>query len=168
MGPVEDADLALRGNVLGDPPQVVVAGLEGAGDLEVGHRAALRVERRHHVAQGAVLAGCIDPLEDHEDRVLRLRPQPILQAGQADETVGELLVRRSLRVTVGVRRIDRSQADLRAGLHPELVAQAAFGHRWLLKLRRGPSWARQGRSWLRGSYTRPARMAVSPGEEPPA
>ena len=62
--------------------------LLGRRRLEAGDRAALRVEGGHHAADGAVLAGGVDALQDHQHLVLVLGPEPILQVGQAFEVLG--------------------------------------------------------------------------------
>ena len=41
----------------------------GAGVLETEHLAALRIDARHHVLDGAVLAGCVHGLKDQQQCV---------------------------------------------------------------------------------------------------
>ena len=123
MRSVEDADLALPRDVLVDAPQVVVGELLGRRDLERGDRAALRVERLHHLVDRAVLAGGIDPLEHDEHRALRLRPQAILEVAQALHCCCVSSSAEALSWPVGRARIEPSEADARTGLDPEGVAQ---------------------------------------------
>ena len=103
---VEDPDLALARRVPVDPPQEVVAELLRGRDLERRDRAALRVECLHDLGDRAVLACGIDALEHDEDRVLRLRPHPVLEAPQALHLVERRRHRRLLVV-----------AERRAGIH---------------------------------------------------
>ena len=123
VGPVEDRDLALARRPLVDAPQVVVGELDRRRHLERRHGAAHRVERAHHVLDRAVLAGRVDPLEDDQDRVLLLGPEPVLEVGQAVEALLELAAGRRLVAAVGRAGVDVGEADLRAGLDPEELAE---------------------------------------------
>ncbi len=85
----------------------------------------------------AVLARRVDPLQDDQDRMLGLGPQPVLEPGQPGQAVGQLLLGVRLRVAVRLGRVDPVELDLRPGLDPEEVAQALFGHGHFLGLRAG-------------------------------
>ncbi len=138
MGAVEDRDLALARRPLVGAPQVIVGELDLGRDLERGHCAAHRVERAHQVAHRPVLAGGVDALEHDQDRVLLLRPEPVLEAGQPIEALLELTGRRRFLAAVGPARIDGGQADLRAGLHlQELTQGRGSGRAHSLDLERG-------------------------------
>ena len=69
IGPVEDADAAALGKAQVGAPEKVVLELGGAGLLEAGNVAALRVDAAHHVADGAVFAGGVHALEDEQKRI---------------------------------------------------------------------------------------------------
>ena len=129
VGAVEDADLALARDAPVDAPEVVVGELLGRRDLERGDGTALRVERAHHVAERAVLAGGVDSLEDDEDLMLALGPEPVLEIRQPGEAGLELLGRGVLRPPVGRRRIDLRQVDARARTDAEGGAQVGGGRR---------------------------------------
>src|SRR5262249_36766070 len=60
-----------------------------------------------------------------QDGAALARPEPLLEAHQPLEAVCQLLVRRVLRVAVGVGRIDLREADLGAGLDPECLEQCS-------------------------------------------
>jgi hypothetical protein len=122
---VEDADLALARNLLVDPPQVVVRELLRCRHLERGDNAALRVERLHHLLDGAVLARRVDALEHDQHRSLGLCPEAILKIGQARQLPRRLDLCIVLVPPVLVRRIDRRQVDLGSRFDAQLIAQTA-------------------------------------------
>jgi hypothetical protein len=128
---IEDGDLALAGRSLVHAPEEVVSRLDRCGHLERRDHATHRVERAHHVLDRAVLARRIDPLEDDENPLTSLGPDPILETRQSGEARIELLRRGRLRVAVDRRRIDRGEIDARAGVDAESVAKAGgrSGHR---------------------------------------
>ena len=100
----------------GDEGRKAVTELLRRWDLERRDRAALRVERLHHLGDRPVLAGRVDALEDDQDRTLRFRPEPILEGPQ------------SLHLAHGRRDRGRLVAAVRrAGIHPfETDARAWF------------------------------------------
>jgi len=63
---VEDADAPALRQVARGAPQEVVLQFRLARVLEAEHLAALRIDARHHVLDGAVLAGRIHGLEDQQ------------------------------------------------------------------------------------------------------
>ncbi len=120
---VEDPDLALARDRLVHPPQVVVGQLVAARDLEAGDRAPLRVEGLHHLVDRPVLAGGIDALEDHEHRVLRLGPEPVLQLAEPHELLRGRLGRRGLVAPVGSGGVELLEVDAGAGSDAQRVSQ---------------------------------------------
>src|SRR5262245_42182422 len=66
VGAVEDADPAALGEAPHVSPHEVVVELLRGGLLEGEHLAALRIDARHHVLDGAVLAGRVHGLEDEQ------------------------------------------------------------------------------------------------------
>ncbi len=101
----------LPGHLLVDAPQVVVGQLLRRWHLEGRNDAALRVERLHHLLDGAVLAGGIDALQDDQHRSLRLGPEAILQVGQPLELLRGGFLGGSFLPAPGGRRIDLRQVD---------------------------------------------------------
>lgn len=83
MRPVEDPDLAASGQRELRAPEEVVSELEPTGLLERGHRHALGVDPPHDVPDRPILAGGIEALEDHEQRVLAFRVEPVLELSEA-------------------------------------------------------------------------------------
>jgi hypothetical protein len=69
MGPVEDADPAPPGQGALVPPEKVVVQLFGGGLFEGMNLHCLRVDAAHHVLDGAVLAGRVEPLQDEEHAI---------------------------------------------------------------------------------------------------
>ena len=82
VGAVPDADLAARGTPRVHPPQVVVREVGRARLREVLDPAAMRVEPREDMPDGAVLAGGVGALQHHEQAAAALGPQPVLQVAQ--------------------------------------------------------------------------------------
>jgi hypothetical protein len=56
IGPVEDADPPAFRKVAGGAPEKIVLQFAGAGMLEAEDLAALRIDTRHHVPDGAVVS----------------------------------------------------------------------------------------------------------------
>ena len=63
---IEDADAAAFRQVLEGPPEKVVVEVLGAGLLERRHLAALGVDARHDVLDGAVFAGGVQRLKNQQ------------------------------------------------------------------------------------------------------
>ena len=82
MRPIEDADLSSCGKFAGVPPEIVVRVFLVGGDLETGHVHALRVHAAHHVTDGAVLTGAVDPLQAQQHAVRILSRQATLVRGE--------------------------------------------------------------------------------------
>ena len=85
--------------------------LFGRGHLEARHRAALWVERGHDLADRAVLAGRVDPLQDHEHGTLLLRPEPFLELGEAVEQPVDGVLAALLVEPVGGTGVDLRQVE---------------------------------------------------------
>ena len=79
VGTIEDADASMGGYGSMHPPQEVVREFQTARRLEALHIEALRAHTAGKHADRAVLAGGVDPLQDDDDRPLRLREQPVGQ-----------------------------------------------------------------------------------------
>ena len=92
VGAIEDADPAPLGQLPRRIPQEVVVQLLGAGVLETEHLAALGIDARHHVLDGAVLAGRIHRLENQQQRVTVGRVQHVLLGAQLDDVFREELL----------------------------------------------------------------------------
>ena len=109
--------------------------LLGGRDLEADDVAALRVEGAHDVSDGAVLAGRVDALEDDQDRVIAVRPEPLLEVGQAVDAPGQLApARRPSGGRTSPADPMLARSHLRAGLDEEpLTERRRVGHRrsWL-------------------------------------
>jgi len=99
---VPDADLS-PGRARGvTPPQVVVHLLDSGRDLEVGHLHTGRIHSGHDVADQAVLARRIAPLQHDEKTLLGLGEETVLQSRHLSENLGELSFGRILLPTEGV------------------------------------------------------------------
>ena len=92
VGAVEDTDVAAGWQPARIAPQVVVVELLGRGHLEGVDLDALRVDTAHDVADGAVLAGSIDGLDDHQQAVGVLGGQARLVLGQQLDALGQELL----------------------------------------------------------------------------
>ena len=86
---VEDADVAARRQGAVGAPKEVVCQFLGSRRLEAGHLHALRVHARHHVLDGAVLAGGVHRLEHAQHRPFVLRVEPLLQCGEPMHVAGD-------------------------------------------------------------------------------
>jgi hypothetical protein len=92
VAPIEDADAAAFGEGLETAPEVVVIEFLAGRHLEGEYLAALRVDARHHVLDGAVLARGIHGLEDEEHGPTVLRVEHILKLGERGDAGGEGLL----------------------------------------------------------------------------
>ena len=61
---VEDADAAALGQTARGAPEEIMFQLFGAGLLEAGDFASLRIDSGHDVAYGAIFTGSVHALED--------------------------------------------------------------------------------------------------------
>ena len=75
---VEDPDLAAFRQHPGTTPEKIVLQLLRAWMFETEDLAALRVDARHHMLDGAVFSGGVHRLEDQQDRVAVARVQQLL------------------------------------------------------------------------------------------
>src|SRR6185503_19284688 len=108
-------------------PEVVVVELLGRRLLEGEHLAPLGIHARHHVLDGAVLAGGVHGLEDQEQRPAVVRVEPLLQIAQALDALDEALLGVLLGLEArGVGGIAVLQLELAVRVDPELLET---GHR---------------------------------------
>ena len=98
---VEDADPAALGQRPRVPPEEVVIELLGRGLLEAEDLAALGIDARHDVLDGAVLAGGVHRLEDDQDRPGIGGVEPILGLGQLGDVLGERFLGELLPLLLG-------------------------------------------------------------------
>jgi hypothetical protein len=97
VGAVEDGDLAAARQLALAAPQEVVGELLGRRRLERADHHALRVQAVHDVADHAVLARCVQSLDDDDQAVGLLRGQPVLALGEQLHALRERSLRRALR-----------------------------------------------------------------------
>ena len=81
------------------------------------------MEAGHDVLDRAVLAGRVHPLEDDEDPSPALRPEALLELGEAADVGGDLGRRAVLVVAEGRAGVERADVHLRAGANDEAVAE---------------------------------------------
>jgi hypothetical protein len=109
---VEDADAPAFGQALDVAPHEVVVEVFPRGLLEREHLASLRIDARHHVLDGAVLAGRIHRLEQKQQGPAVLRVGHVLlfrePLGAASEKFGRLALAQLQ--AAGVSRIDAVEA----------------------------------------------------------
>ena len=122
IGAVEDADAAaLRQRLRGAPEKIVVQ-FGRARVLEAEHLAALRIDARHHVADGAVLAGGVHGLKDQQQGIAVGRVEQTLQRAELLDLLWEELAVCLLRL---VRRLHQRrpllQVDLFLRRHAEVL-----------------------------------------------
>ncbi len=82
VGAVEDADPPAFGQIARRAPEKVVLQLRGAGMLEAEDLAALRIDARHHVPDGAVFSGRVHRLKDQQQGIAVGRVVQLLQGAQ--------------------------------------------------------------------------------------
>lgn len=82
IGSVEDGDGAAFRQVLMAAPEVVVIQFLGGWDFERGYFDTLWIETAHDVFDGAILAGSIHRLQDHQDTKLVVSVENILELDQ--------------------------------------------------------------------------------------
>ena len=122
VGAVEDPDPPAFGKPARRAPEKVVLQLLGGRLLEAEDLAALRIDPRHDVADGAILAGRVHPLQDQQQGIAVGRVVQALQGVQClDVCAQELLI-------LLLRPIDRLHArrpflevDLVSGPYPEVL-----------------------------------------------
>ena len=93
VGAVEDADLAAFRQTTGGAPQEIMLQFRGARVFEAEHLAALRIDPRHHVPDGAVLAGSVHRLKDQQQRIAVGRVVKTLQRAQLLHLFSEAVLR---------------------------------------------------------------------------
>lgn len=95
---VENADAPAFGQVARGAPEEIVLQFLRARVLEAEHLAALGVDARHHVADGAVLAGGVHRLEDHQQGVAVRGVEQALLVAQLIDLVLQQFAGRLLRL----------------------------------------------------------------------
>ena len=165
VGSVEDADAAPCRHPAGHAPEEVVVEILGRRLLERGDLAPLRVDPGHDVLDGAVLAGGVEGLEDHEQRPGVAGPQELLLPGDLGPGLLEVLLGPLLGVlSVQVRellaafpaRVALGQVGRAARLDHQPVQDGAGDRHGLL-----PECGWIG-GWVGGFFLRPA-AEVEPG-----
>src|ERR1700690_2613931 len=116
---VEDTDLAsLREQSQGTPEIVVIQFLDRRR-FERMHLAALRIYARHHMLNGAILAGCVHGLKDEQHAPAVLGVELVLQLGQRRDARSQKLLGLLFGVYFpGAARIKILQPELRSILDP--------------------------------------------------
>jgi hypothetical protein len=66
---IEDADAAALGQAARGAPEEIMFQFFGAGLLEAGDFASLRIDPGHHMLYGAILTGPVHALEDDQKRM---------------------------------------------------------------------------------------------------
>ncbi len=103
IGAVEDPDPPALGERARRPPEEIVLELLGARVLETEDLTALWIDPRHHVRDGAVLAGRVHGLKDQQQRVLIRGVEEVLQLAQLRHLVRE---ERLVRLLRSIERLD--------------------------------------------------------------
>lgn len=85
MRTVEDTNVASGRDCSVDAPKIIVSQFTVAGSLEGGYMAALGVNSREDVANGAVLAPCVHGLKDNEQRLAAICIKNILQFSEPSD-----------------------------------------------------------------------------------
>ena len=122
IGSVEDADPAAFRQVAGGAPEKIMLQFAGAGMLEAEDLAALRIDARHHMPDGAVFSCRVHRLENQQHGMAIGRVEKLLLRAQ--------LLRRALRVVfvlllrfvygIDLRR-PLLEIDLISFPHPEIL-----------------------------------------------
>jgi len=102
VGSIEDADLSARREVPRSAPKEVVLQLGGAGVLEAEHLAALGIDPRHHVPDGAVLPCRVHRLKDQQHSVAVTGVEELLLVAQPLDVVIQQRLVLILRFVVGI------------------------------------------------------------------
>src|ERR1700680_2783775 len=79
MGTIENADHASAWNDPMDPPEEITRLLPGCRSLKRTHLASQRIDLRHDMANRAIFAPRIHPLQYYEQAVMLRRRQQLLQ-----------------------------------------------------------------------------------------
>ena len=97
--------------------------------LETEHLAALRIDARHHMANGAILACAIHALEDKQQRILVRGVVKVLQQGQPLHVLPQQLLIFLLRLC---ERIDNrrpfAEVDFLARRHTKILGADFYIH----------------------------------------
>ena len=80
--PIEDTDLSALRHTLHTSPEVIVVQFLSRGQFKGKDPNPLRVDTKHDVFDGAVLTGCVHPLEDKQHPPALLGIEYVLQGGE--------------------------------------------------------------------------------------
>ena len=107
VAPVEDADAAALGQGLHAAPHEIVIEILRRRGLERGDLHALRVDARHHVLDGAVLAGGVHRLKDQQDAPAVLCVEHALRLAEPLDAAREQFFRLALLLGFELVRVAR-------------------------------------------------------------
>ena len=130
VGAVEDRDAPARRQRLGGAPEEVVFELLGRGLLEGGHLHPLRVDARHDVADGAVLAGRVHRLKHDQQGVAVAGPQQLVRGLELLDAARE---RRLLLLLALLGEVAQARPATPAGVAPVQPGRLARAHDQLLE-----------------------------------
>src|SRR5260221_14773004 len=82
MGTIEKAEHASAWNVPMDPQEKIMRLLPGRRSFKRTHLPSPRIDLRHDLANRAIFAASIHPLEDNEQAVMLRRRQQLLQLAE--------------------------------------------------------------------------------------
>src|SRR5579864_371362 len=115
--PVEDADPAALRYPLHGAPQTIVVQFFRRWSLERIHLYTLRIHARHHVLDGAILAGRVHGLKNEQHSPVILSIELALQLSHGRDACGQKLLSVLLGVNLPrIPRIEILQPELRAVL----------------------------------------------------
>ena len=117
---IEDPDAPPLRQALHAPPEKIVVEVLAGGRLEREDLAALRIDARHDVLDGAVLARGVHRLKDQQDGPVVLGVQHVLQLGQRLDSGGKRFLR--------PRFVLRLQVERVAGVHVLEAEFVSLGH----------------------------------------
>ena len=142
VGAVEDGDIAPSREYFGAAPHEVVFQFLGRGRLETGHVHALRVHPAHHVADGPVLAGGVERLDDHQQAIRVLGGQArLVFTEEFDAFLQQALALVLLDGGRAIRRVEVLSEDyLLAGLHQKRLDGRRVPCRSLVLHEWTPQW----------------------------
>ena len=89
VGAVENADAPALGQALAGAPKEIVFEFFGAGMFEAVDLAALGIDARHDVLNGAVFSGSIHRLENEEEGVFVVGVEEFLKIAEFVDVIGE-------------------------------------------------------------------------------
>ena len=122
IGTVKYADLPAFGKPDRRAPEKIVFQLVGTGLFETENLAACRIDSRHDVANGAILAGSVHPLKNEQQCIAVGRVMKLLQRAQLLNVFFKEFLILLLRVAKRLyNRRPLTELDLLSGPHPEIL-----------------------------------------------